>query len=166
MKPDDPKIGHELARTLGNMGICLMGGNRLAEALAAFDRARQVLKVIGDANPTLIMIPAASAWIDAMAAEALIALKRDPEALAALERARASRATQIKANPSVTRNREQLIRIHGASQTFTAGQDGWRMRWLHLSKHRRSRRVWPTATRKTAAASSTLLQLTPTLATC
>ena len=97
--PEDPNIGHELARNLGNMGVCLSDAGRPAEALAAFDRAQEVLKVVGDANPTIVRIPAASAWIDTSARRRLVALGRDDEALEALERARAAREILIKANP-------------------------------------------------------------------
>ena len=111
-KPEDPGTGHELVRNLGNLGIFLRESTRPAEALAAFDRAREVLEALRDANPTLILLPVASAWIDASGAEALVALGLDAEALRALERARAAREILIKANPSMTRNREQLIRVH------------------------------------------------------
>ncbi len=62
--PKDPATGHELVRTLGNLGICLRDTGRRDEALVAFDWAREVLKVAGGANPTLIMFRADSAWID------------------------------------------------------------------------------------------------------
>jgi tetratricopeptide (TPR) repeat protein len=71
-----------------------------------------VLKAAGDANSTLILFPAASAWIDTAAADSLGVLGRNDEALQALDRARAAREIPIKANPAVTRNREKLFRIH------------------------------------------------------
>jgi hypothetical protein len=71
-----------------------------------------VLKVIGNANPTLLIVPSASAWIDAMSAETLVALGQDGEALKALERARTAREILVKDNPAITRNHEQLIRVH------------------------------------------------------
>ena len=84
--PKDPATGHELVRTLGNLGIFLRNTGRRDEALVAFDRAREVLKAAGGANPTLIMFRADSAWIDTAGAEALVALRRDKEALVALKR--------------------------------------------------------------------------------
>jgi tetratricopeptide (TPR) repeat protein len=108
-KPDDAVTSHGLVRTLGNLGIALR--DRPGEALAAFDRARVVLKAARAFNPTIILFPAASAWIEATAAEALVSLGRNDEALAAFERAREAREILIKANPSVTRNREMLARI-------------------------------------------------------
>jgi eukaryotic-like serine/threonine-protein kinase len=107
-KPEDATTSHELVRTLGNMGLAL--GDRPVEALAAFDRARVVIKAAGALNPTLILFPAASAWIETAAADALASLGRNEEALAALERSREAREILIKANPSVTRTREMLAR--------------------------------------------------------
>ena len=109
--PEDPNIGHELARNLGNMGIACPTPVELTEALAAFVRAQEVLKAAASANPTLVRLPAASAWVDYHGAQALVALGRNEEALAALGRAREAREILIKANPAVTRNREQLIRV-------------------------------------------------------
>ena len=81
------------------------------------------------------MIPACSAWIDGTTAEALIALRRDTEALTALERARAAREILIKANPAVTRNREQLIRVHRQTRRHSPpGRADGRTRWRHSSK--------------------------------
>ena len=126
----------------------------------AFDRARTILKVIGDANPTLIMIPACSAWIDGTTAEALIALKRDTEALTRSQRARAAREILIKANPATSRGTATIdSRSPEASQTSIAGRAGWRTRWRHSSKGERSWRTWSTPTRRTATASSTSLSL-------
>ncbi len=108
-KPEDATTSHDLVRTLGNMGVVLR--DRPVEALAAFDRARVVLKAAGALNPTLILFAADSAWIEAAAAEVLVSLGREEEALAALERAREAREVLITANPSVTRNREMLARV-------------------------------------------------------
>ena len=79
--PEDPRAAHELVRSLGNMGIALSGTGRPAEALAAYQRAREVLKGLGDANPTLLLVPSAAAWIELASADALIRLGRDAEAL-------------------------------------------------------------------------------------
>ncbi len=108
-QPDDATTSHNLVRTLGNMGIVLR--DRPVEALAAFDRARDVLKAARALNPTHILFAGDSAWIEAAAAEVLVSLGRKEEALAAFERAREAREILINANPSVTRHREQLIRI-------------------------------------------------------
>ena len=82
------------------------------EALAAYDRAREVLGMIGDANPTLLSVTRDRAWIDAMTAGILIEAARDAEALPVLERARKARETLVKAGTSVIRDQTQLIRIH------------------------------------------------------
>jgi tetratricopeptide (TPR) repeat protein len=110
-KPEDPTTSHELVRALGNMGISLSHSRHRTEALAAYQRAREVLKAAGGANPTLIPFPAASAWIDSMAAVDLVALGRGEEALEALLRARTAREILVKANPAVIRNREQLFLV-------------------------------------------------------
>jgi serine/threonine-protein kinase len=108
----DDEAGHELARNLGNQGICLRESGRPGEALAALERAREVLRITGEAYPTMVNVRAISAWIDGMRAETLVALGRDAEALHALERAQAAREALIKANPSVVRNLEQLSRVN------------------------------------------------------
>ncbi len=110
--PEDPNISHDMARNLGNMAVALSGAGRPAESLVALERAQQVLKEAASANPTMFRIPATTAWIDYLAANNLVALGRDAEALEAFEKARAAREIQIKANPALTRNREQLIRVH------------------------------------------------------
>jgi tetratricopeptide (TPR) repeat protein len=109
--PNDPEAGHELARNLGNMGIHLASVSRDAEALAAYGRALEVLTVARNANRTLVRLPAASAWIESLAAATLVKLGRNDEALAALGRAWEAREMLIKANPPVTRNREQFMWI-------------------------------------------------------
>jgi eukaryotic-like serine/threonine-protein kinase len=109
-KPRDPTIGHGLVMTLGNLGIRLQNRHP-EEALATLNRAREVIKAAAGANPTLILFPADSAWIDASTAQSLAALGRYDEALQALQRAQAARETLIKANPAVTRNREQLLNV-------------------------------------------------------
>jgi hypothetical protein len=77
----------------------------------AYNRAPELLKAIGDADPTLIMIPAASVGstppLPRSAAE-LIMLSRDAEALPAPERTQQAREVLIRANPSMARNRAQL----------------------------------------------------------
>ena len=110
--PTDARIAHELVRTLGNMAIALDGAGRQNEALAAYDRAREVLGAMGDANPTLLSVTRDRAWIDTMTAGILIGTARDAEALPVLERARKARETLVKADTSVIRDQTQLIRIH------------------------------------------------------
>ena len=44
--PTDARIAHEVPRTLGNMAIALETLGRPDEALAAHDRAREVLKIM------------------------------------------------------------------------------------------------------------------------
>src|SRR5206468_1968652 len=85
--PDDPQLAHELARNLANMGIELAVLGRHAEALAVFDRAGDLIREARRTYPTLILLPAASAWIDCSAAESLAALGRDDRALEMLGRA-------------------------------------------------------------------------------
>jgi tetratricopeptide (TPR) repeat protein len=118
--PDDPQDAHELARDLANMGLELAGMNRHAEALAAFDRAGDLIRTARRTYPTLILLPAASAWIDTSAAWSLDALGRDDQALEALGRAKAAREALIKANPSVIRNRMQMCRVLGQTATILA----------------------------------------------
>ena len=93
------------------MGICLAGAGRHAEALAAHDRGREVLQAAATANPTLVRLPAASAWIDVLTGESFVTLGRNEEALAAFVRAREARELLIKTDPAATRNRERLIRV-------------------------------------------------------
>jgi hypothetical protein len=52
-QPDDATTSHDLVRTLGNMGVVLR--DRPVEALADFDRVRDVLKAAKALNPTLIL---------------------------------------------------------------------------------------------------------------
>ncbi len=67
--PTNPSIGHEFARNLGNMGICLSDAGRIEEAIAAYNQGLETLKVVTATNPTVIRLPAASAWIEALRAE-------------------------------------------------------------------------------------------------
>ena len=46
------------------MAIALDGAGRQNEALAAHDRARELLGAMGDANPTLLSVTRDRAWID------------------------------------------------------------------------------------------------------
>ncbi len=79
--PTDARIAHEVPRTLGNMAIALERAGRQNEALAAHDRAHEVLGMIGDANPTLLSVTRDRTWIDVMTARILIGTARDAEAL-------------------------------------------------------------------------------------
>jgi len=110
--PADPTIGHDLVRNLGNMGLILAPAGRRLDALKADDRAREVLKEVGAAHPTLRLVPADRAWLDLSSAYNLTELGRNEEALATLERARVAREAQRKGNPSVPRYPAQLGLIH------------------------------------------------------
>jgi tetratricopeptide (TPR) repeat protein len=110
--PSDPNLGHELARNLGNMGLCLVGIGRRDEALDDYNRGLEVLKEVTASNPTVVRLPAASAWINGLVAETLSDLGRNDEALQSFERAVSARETLIKANPTVVRNHEQLQRSY------------------------------------------------------
>jgi eukaryotic-like serine/threonine-protein kinase len=110
--PADPTIGHDLVRNLGNMGIVLASAGRRLDALKAEDQAREVLKEVGAAHPTLRLVPADRAWLDLASGINLTELGRNDEALATLERARVAREAQRKANPSVPRYPAQLGLIH------------------------------------------------------
>ena len=110
--PTNARIAHEVPRTLGNLAIALEGAGRDNEAVAAYDRAREVLAVIGDANPSLLSVTRDRAWIDAMTAGVLIRSARDAEALPLLEGARKARETLVKTGTSLVRDQTQLIRIH------------------------------------------------------
>jgi serine/threonine-protein kinase len=108
---DDPRTGLELAKSYGNMGANLSSLCRSDEALGAWTKARDVLRTAQAANPTLISLASAVAWIDGMTADELIGTGRDAEALAVAERAREAREALIRANPTVVRNHEQLGRV-------------------------------------------------------
>ncbi len=110
--PADAAIGHDLVRNLGNMGIVLASGGRRLAALEAADRARDVLKEVGAAHPTLRLVAADRAWLDLVSAINLSELGRNEEALATLERARVAREAQRQANLSVPRYQAQLALIH------------------------------------------------------
>ncbi len=110
--PTDARIAHEVPRTLGNRAIALDSLGRPNEALAAHDRAREVLKIMEDANPALLSVTRDGAWIDFLTAGILMRSARDAEALPFLERAREARETLVKAGTSIIRDQTQLIRIH------------------------------------------------------
>jgi tetratricopeptide (TPR) repeat protein len=69
-----------------------------------------VLQTARAANPTLISLLSALAWVEGLTADELIGIGRDAEALPAAEQAREAREGLIRANPTVARNPEQLSR--------------------------------------------------------
>ncbi len=107
-----PQIGHELARNLGNMGINLVRRRsimprrwRSTTGLGRSSRCRKQRQSDHCAPPRGFGL---DRWLDRLLHDRL---GRKDEAIAALGRAREARELLIKANPAVTRNREQLIRV-------------------------------------------------------
>jgi tetratricopeptide (TPR) repeat protein len=111
--PIDPKLAHELARTLGNWTTGLPDNGSDTMVTPTLERVRGLLERVREANPTNSVIEADLAWIDTLLGGHLASAGRNSEALAVYERALAARERLSKANPLVTRHIEQQINLVG-----------------------------------------------------
>ena len=121
--PKDPETGHELARNLGNMGICLAGSGRPSEALAAFDR-RGRSQDLGGRQPDPDPNPRGLGLDRYLRRRRPRRARADDEALEALGRARAARETLIKANPPSRGTASSCSGPTARSPTSTARRGG------------------------------------------
>src|SRR5262249_37157417 len=71
-------------------------------------RAKEVIKTMTEASPTLLETQRNLIWIESLVASILIRTARDEEAIQVLERVRASREQFLKANPTEVRHQQQL----------------------------------------------------------